>query len=126
MHVPHYVHMFERVLAGPKPFLYGHLYTPGGSESLGRPEYALHPGTQAPLVGTLMHVLAHDRLPDGRIIIIACGVGRFKVGGFFNEIWGFGSCFFWVWMFRVEFGSLLGFEYRFPKGSSASFIAIAT
>lgn len=42
-------------------------------------EYALRPGTQAPLVGTLMEVVRALRCPDGRLIILALGVGRIRV-----------------------------------------------
>ena len=35
VHVPHYCHMFESIVAGPKPWRFGHLYLPGGSASLG-------------------------------------------------------------------------------------------
>ena len=44
-----------------------------------RREYALRPGTQAPLVGTLMEVVRALRCPDGRLIILALGVGRMRV-----------------------------------------------
>lgn len=36
---------------------------------------------QAPLVGTLMEVTQAVRFPDGRLLVLAVGVGRFKVGG---------------------------------------------
>ena len=44
-----------------------------------RREYALRPGTQAPLVGTLMEVVRALRCSDGRLIILALGVGRLRV-----------------------------------------------
>lgn len=34
---------------------------------------------QAPLVGTLMEVLQAVRLPDGRLLVLAVAIGRFKV-----------------------------------------------
>ncbi|KAK9815927.1 hypothetical protein WJX72_012088 [[Myrmecia] bisecta] len=80
VHVPHYTHMFERLMTEQKsPWRFGHLYLPGGSASLGQPQYALQPGSQAPLVGVLMEVLSCMRYPDGRLMILACGVARFKV-----------------------------------------------
>ena len=36
VHVPHYVDMFERIMAGPRPHRFAHLYLPGGSASLGK------------------------------------------------------------------------------------------
>ena len=35
VHVPHYVDMFERIMAGPRPHRFAHIYLPGGSASLG-------------------------------------------------------------------------------------------
>lgn len=37
VHVPHYCHMFELVMAGPRPWRFGHVYLPGGSANLGNP-----------------------------------------------------------------------------------------
>ena len=37
MHVPHYCHMFESIMAGPRPWRFGHVYLPGGSANLGNP-----------------------------------------------------------------------------------------
>ena len=37
VHVPHYCHMFEAVMAGPRPWRFGHVYLPGGSANLGNP-----------------------------------------------------------------------------------------
>lgn len=51
MLAPHYVHMFEKVFSAGRPWVFGHLYLPGGSRSLGAPSHALVSGTQAPLVG---------------------------------------------------------------------------
>jgi hypothetical protein len=79
VHVPHYSDMFNRLLNGqPRPWRFGHLYLPGGSANLGEAEYALGPGSQAPLVGTVMEVVQAVRFPDGRLLILAVGLGRFK------------------------------------------------
>ncbi len=43
MHVPHYVHLFESIMAGPRPWRFGHVYLPGGSASLGTPAAAIPP-----------------------------------------------------------------------------------
>ena len=41
--------------------------------------YALKAGTAAPLVGTLMEIIKVLRCPDGRLIVLATGLGRIKV-----------------------------------------------
>jgi hypothetical protein len=43
VHVPHYCHMFEGIMAGPRPWRFGHVYLPGGSEALGTPAAAIQP-----------------------------------------------------------------------------------
>eukprot|EP00887_Chlorella_sp_A99_P001815 scaffold19.g1815.t1 len=68
--------MFERLLSGPRPWRFGHLLLPGGSRNLGSEEYALAPGSQAPLVGTLMEAV---RFPDGRLLVLAAGLSRIRV-----------------------------------------------
>ncbi|KAL4451643.1 hypothetical protein ABPG75_007305 [Micractinium tetrahymenae] len=79
VHVPHYTSMFERLFRGPRPWRYGHLYLPEGSANLGAPEFALRPGSKAPLAGTLMEVLQACRLGDGRLVVLAVGVCRLRV-----------------------------------------------
>ena len=48
--------MFEKLIAGPQPWLYGHLYLEGGVKNLDSPEHRLEPGSKADLTGTLMQV----------------------------------------------------------------------
>jgi Lon protease-like protein len=79
VHVPHYCAMLASVIEGPRPWRFGHLYLPGGSDSLGEPQFALEAGSQAPLVGTLMEIVQAVRFPDGRLLVLAVGLGRFKV-----------------------------------------------
>ncbi|PRW20778.1 Meiotic nuclear division 1 [Chlorella sorokiniana] len=79
IHVPHYTSMFERLFRTPRPWRYGSLYLPNGSKNLDNPEFALEPGTKAPLAGTLMEVLQAVRFADGRLLVLAVGVGRFRV-----------------------------------------------
>ena len=83
VHVPHYIHMFDTIMAGLRPWRFGHVYLPGGSEALGTPAAAISPRQPAestvasgggemggatagaPTVGTIMEVSATsaDRSP---------------------------------------------------------------
>lgn len=76
---PHYVHMFEGVFSRPRPWLFGHLYLPGGSKNLGAASYELSSGSRAPLIGTLAQVTRAVRLRDGKFLILATAITRFKV-----------------------------------------------
>eukprot|EP00961_Rhodomonas_salina_P094971 1277877-Rhodomonas_salina.1 len=76
---PQLVHMFESLLATPKPWLYMHVQLPGGVDNLGNLQYALPglgeddggaPGEKADLHGTLMQITAMERMPDSRIALI--------------------------------------------------------
>jgi hypothetical protein len=80
VHVPHYTHMFQSIMAGPRPWRFGHIYLPEGSRNLGSPEYALEPRTRAPLTGTLAEILHCDQMTDGRMLLLIGGVGRIRVG----------------------------------------------
>ncbi|KAI3437687.1 hypothetical protein D9Q98_000136 [Chlorella vulgaris] len=79
VHVPHYTSMFERLWREPGPWRFGHIMLPEGSKNLGNPEFALTPDTKAPLVGTLMEVAEAVRFGDGRLLILAVGIARFRV-----------------------------------------------
>lgn len=100
VHVPHYTHMFESIMAGPRPWRFGHVYLPGGSASLGTPAAAIQScststestdsdatsnGTSdleagsAPSVGSLMELVSALRCTDGRLLILAYSVGRIQV-----------------------------------------------
>jgi hypothetical protein len=46
---------------------------------LGAPSHALASGSQAPLVGVLMQVTRAVRLRDGKFLLLATALGRFKV-----------------------------------------------
>jgi Lon protease-like protein len=92
VHVAHYTHMFRRILSGSKPWLFGHIYLPGGSENLDNPKYRLEPRnsnsgsgsgrsntTDATYVGTLMQVSDYKYLDDGRLALIVQAMERFCV-----------------------------------------------
>lgn len=76
---PHYVHMFEGLFSRPRPWQFGHLYLPGGSRNLGASSFELSSGSRAPLIGTLAQVTRAVRLRDGKFLILATAVSRFKV-----------------------------------------------
>ena len=68
---PQYTLMFGALLdASPPPHYYMHVLLPGGADSLGKPEYALRPGSQAPLVGSLMRIVYSRREPDSRLTLV--------------------------------------------------------
>ena len=94
VHVPHYTHMFQRVLAaaasssadasggGGRGPLFGHLYLPGGSASLDDARYRLGAAdvaTDAARYGTLMRVTGHTQLSDGRLAVVAQALGTIRV-----------------------------------------------
>ena len=80
VHVAHYTHMFNRVLSGPGPHLFGHLYLPGGSDNMNNPEYRLgSKESKAVEVGTLMRISDHERLDDGRLVLVVQALSRFRV-----------------------------------------------
>eukprot|EP01025_Chloroclados_australasicus_P041439 TRINITY_DN43899_c0_g1_i1.p1 TRINITY_DN43899_c0_g1~~TRINITY_DN43899_c0_g1_i1.p1 ORF type:complete len:476 (+),score=44.25 TRINITY_DN43899_c0_g1_i1:170-1429(+) len=79
VHVPHYVDMFNRLMEGPQPWYFGHLFLPGGSENLSNPKYELEEGSQAPMVGTLMRISHACNTKYGKLLIIAVGLQRFRV-----------------------------------------------
>lgn len=78
---PHYVHMFESIFSSKRPWVFGHLYLPGGSKSLGAPTHALASGSKAPLVGVLMQV-GWCRLPVRRGAWVGRAGGRQHEGCF--------------------------------------------
>ena len=82
---PALVHLFETLLATPKPWLFCTAMLPGGVDNLGNPEFALPglyaedsdaPGPKATLHGTLCEVVAMRKLPDARIQLITHGLAR--------------------------------------------------
>ena len=73
---PQHTNMFRRILQGPKPWWYGHMYLPGGREN---PTNPLYRRAEASQVGTLMqisHVLENDH---GQLRMIVQAVERFQV-----------------------------------------------
>lgn len=96
VHVAHYTHMFRKlILQHPKPWYFGHVYLPGGSENLGNPDFFLPEREtskydppprdelerlgQVPVTGTLMQITDYSEQEDGRLALIVQGVGRMKI-----------------------------------------------
>ncbi len=100
VHEPTYTDMFETILNRPKPWYFGHLYLPGGSQSLrsGEPQYqlkswrdfhngpddddkviSLEPNCRTAVVGTLMKIVDFRRLEDGRLCLLVHAMERFVV-----------------------------------------------
>ncbi|BDA48717.1 hypothetical protein COCOBI_12-3990 [Coccomyxa sp. Obi] len=71
--------MFRQLLAGPRPWQFGHIYLPGGSVNLGSPEYELAPGSRAPMTGTLVEILSYLWMEDGRLLVLAVSICRIRV-----------------------------------------------
>ncbi|KAG8471159.1 hypothetical protein KFE25_009580 [Diacronema lutheri] len=76
---PEYVHLFESLIATRPPWLYAHVQLPGGLANLANDDYALVPGSKAPLAGTLMRVVRADRQSDARLRLVVQGLRRVRV-----------------------------------------------
>uniref|UniRef100_A0A7S2BYL4 Lon N-terminal domain-containing protein n=1 Tax=Florenciella parvula TaxID=236787 RepID=A0A7S2BYL4_9STRA len=79
VHQPHYTHMFEKIVRGPEPWYFGHVYLPGGTSNLGKQDFKLSRGSKASLVGTLMQVRDLRTLEDGRQQIVVQALQRMVV-----------------------------------------------
>jgi Lon protease-like protein len=92
VHVAHYTHMFHTILAGPKPWYFGHVFLPGGSENLDNPDYRLVPRhhhngppsnnnntTKATYTGVLMQICDAQQLEDGRLALVVQALERFHI-----------------------------------------------
>jgi len=80
IHEPHYTHMFRRVIQGPKPWRFGHVYLPEGSKNLNNPTYRYdNPNNKASKVGTLMQISDVMEMEDGRFGLIVQAIERFEI-----------------------------------------------
>jgi Lon protease-like protein len=85
IHVPHYTHMFRKILSsgtsdGGPPWRFGHLFLPGGSDNLSNPEYDLsEPSGKASRIGTLMQISDVLEREDGTLGMIVQAIDRFVV-----------------------------------------------
>ena len=80
------MHLFETVLATPRPWLFCTAQLDGGVENLGNPEYSLPglsdgddadaPGSKCVLQGTLCEVVSFKRRPNSMITMITQGLTR--------------------------------------------------
>ena len=94
VHEGTYTNMFETILNGPKPWYFGHLFLPHGSENIKSEQYcyqlktwqnelkdvtrATQP-TRSASVGTLMRIVDVRRLKDGRLILLVQALERFVI-----------------------------------------------
>ena len=68
---PMYTHLFESVIAQPKPWYYVHLQTPGGTKNLMNEDFALDtPDAKTPRVGVLMRIVHAQRGKDSRLTCV--------------------------------------------------------
>mmetsp|Transcript_38770 Transcript_38770/g.82740 ORF Transcript_38770/g.82740 Transcript_38770/m.82740 type:complete len:515 (+) Transcript_38770:153-1697(+) len=98
VHVAHYTHMFRKlVLQHPKPWYFGHVFLPEGSENLANPDYFLperdydkkkyeYPPRdeeerlrKVSTVATLMQITDYMEQEDGRLTLMVQGIGRMKI-----------------------------------------------
>ena len=68
IHKPLYVHLFETIIRGPKPWYLGHVEESSTAK-----------------VGTLMRIVDYRRIKDGRILLYVQGLERFAVQDLIQE-----------------------------------------
>jgi Lon protease-like protein len=89
IHEPIYTNMFEKILYGPKPWCFGHLYLKDGSRNLKSddPKYQLESWettttqhcSESAVVGCLMNISDYRRFADGRLLLLVHAMERFVV-----------------------------------------------
>lgn len=90
VHVAHYTHMFRKLMSHPRPWYFGHVHLPGGSENLANPDYFLpaegdgdpgggDPAGRVPRVGTLMRIADCLEREDGRLALVVQAVDRIEI-----------------------------------------------
>jgi Lon protease-like protein len=87
IHEPIYTNMFEKILYGPKPWCFGHLYLKDGSRNLktDNPRLQLETWQTSPkdaesaVLGCLMNISDYRRLADGRLLLLVHAMERFVV-----------------------------------------------
>jgi len=83
VHVAHYTHMFRKLIyERPKPWLYGHVVLPDGSENLNNPNYFLNPNkneNNVTYTGTLMQITDFVEQEDGRLTLVVQALERMKI-----------------------------------------------
>jgi len=76
---PYYINMLMKVVSSSQPWYFGHVYLPGGAESIDDYNFRLEKGSDAPLVGTLMQVSDYTRMDNGGLYVVVQALGRFLV-----------------------------------------------
>lgn len=71
-----YVNLLMKVVSSPKPHYYGHILLEGGDDR----RHMIGPGSEAPVVGTLMQVSDFNHLDNGDLFVVVQALGRFIVG----------------------------------------------
>ena len=109
VHEPIYTNMFEKILYGPKPWVVGHLYLPGGSKNLSKESkidkepFRLKTWVEevesreaitslddssrrSAVVGCLLKITDYRRMADGRLLLLVHGIHRFVVTNVQQEV----------------------------------------
>lgn len=86
IHEPIYTNMFEKILYGPKPWCFGHLYLKDGSRNLKSddPKFQLETWettkhSESAVLGCLMNISDFRRFADGRLILLVHAMERFVI-----------------------------------------------
>ena len=89
IHEPIYTNMFEKILYGPKPWCFGHLYLKDGSRNLKSddPKFQLQSWdttttqhmSDSAVVGCLMNISDYRRFADGRLLLLVHAMERFVI-----------------------------------------------
>lgn len=98
VHVPHYTHMFQRLLRQGSQPLFGHVYLEEGSKNLGNPDFflpeseplddddsipdkeeSIRMATKVTQIGTLMQITDYVEQEDGTLTLIVQGISPIKI-----------------------------------------------
>lgn len=96
VHVPHYTHMFQKLLRQGSQPLFGHVYLEEGSKNLGNPDFFLPESepldddsmpdkeetirvSRVTQIGTLMQITDYVEQEDGTLTLIVQGISPIKI-----------------------------------------------
>ena len=90
VHEPIYTNMFEKILYGPKPWCFGHLYLEGGSKNLkATPLSTWQNSTEkerSAVLGSLMKISDYRRMADGKLLLLVHAMERFVVADVVQQL----------------------------------------